>query len=62
MSSRPCCVQDRVLTAGTFVDEDYRSAPRGAIVVAVACTRPVSTCFCASMGTGPEVREATTWY
>jgi len=50
-------IQDRVLTGGTFVDEDYRSRREAAIVVAVACTRAVSTCFCTSMGTGPEVRE-----
>jgi NAD(P)H-flavin reductase/Pyruvate/2-oxoacid:ferredoxin oxidoreductase delta subunit len=39
------------------VDEDYRARRSAAIVVAVQCTRAVSTCFCASMGTGPEVRS-----
>jgi NAD(P)H-flavin reductase/Pyruvate/2-oxoacid:ferredoxin oxidoreductase delta subunit len=49
-------VQDRVLAGGTFVDEDYRARRESALVVAVQCTRATSTCFCASMGTGPEVR------
>jgi sulfhydrogenase subunit beta (sulfur reductase) len=50
-------VQDRVLAGGTFVDEDYRARRAAAIVVAVQCTRAGATCFCASMGTGPEVRS-----
>ena len=48
-------VQDRVLTGGPFTDEDYRARRAAALVVAVQCTRAGSTCFCASMGTGPEV-------
>jgi NAD(P)H-flavin reductase/Fe-S-cluster-containing hydrogenase component 2 len=57
---RPCevaamLVQDRVLAGGPFVDEDYRARRQASLVVAVACTRSGSTCFCASMGTGPEV-------
>jgi NAD(P)H-flavin reductase/Pyruvate/2-oxoacid:ferredoxin oxidoreductase delta subunit len=49
-------IQDRVLAEGTFVDEDYRARRESALVVAVQCTRAGSGCFCASMGTGPEVR------
>ena len=48
-------VQDRVLAGGPFVDDDYRARRAAALVVAVQCTRAGSTCFCASMGTGPEV-------
>jgi sulfhydrogenase subunit beta (sulfur reductase) len=48
-------VQDRVLAAGPFVDEDYRARRAAAFVIAVQCTRAGGTCFCASMGTGPEV-------
>lgn len=47
--------QDRVLAQGPFVDEDYRARRAATIVVAVQCTRSWSTCFCTSMGTGPEV-------
>ncbi|MGZ8564036.1 MAG: sulfite reductase subunit A, partial [Candidatus Limnocylindria bacterium] len=50
-------VQDRVLAGGTYVDEDYRARRESAIVVAVECTRAGANCFCASMGTGPEVRS-----
>ena len=50
-------IHDRVLAGGAFVDEDYRARRDGALVVAVQCTRAASTCFCASMGTGPEVRD-----
>jgi NAD(P)H-flavin reductase/NAD-dependent dihydropyrimidine dehydrogenase PreA subunit len=50
-------VQDRVLAGGPFVDDDYRARRAAALVVAVQCTRSGSTCFCASMGTGPEVDQ-----
>jgi NAD(P)H-flavin reductase/formate hydrogenlyase subunit 6/NADH:ubiquinone oxidoreductase subunit I len=48
-------IHDRVLQGGPFVDEDYRARRASVLVVAVECGRPSSTCFCASMGTGPEV-------
>lgn len=55
---RPCDVAgievaDRVAVAGG----DHAAARRRAdtVVVAVNCTRAVDTCFCVSMGTGPEV-------
>ena len=50
-------VQDRALAAGPFVDDDYRARRAAALVIAVQCTRAGSTCFCTSMGTGPEVTE-----
>ena len=50
-------VQDRVLAGGPFVDDDFRARRAEALVIAVQCTRAVSTCFCTSMGTGPEVTE-----
>ncbi len=36
------------------VDADYVDRRRGTFVVAVTCSDPGSTCFCASMGTGPR--------
>jgi NAD(P)H-flavin reductase/NAD-dependent dihydropyrimidine dehydrogenase PreA subunit len=48
-------VQDRALAGAPFVDDDYRARRANALVVAVQCTRAGSTCFCTSMGTGPEV-------
>jgi NAD(P)H-flavin reductase/Pyruvate/2-oxoacid:ferredoxin oxidoreductase delta subunit len=50
-------VQDRVLSGGPFTDPDYGARRSAAIVVAVQCTHPASTCFCTSMGTGPEARD-----
>ncbi|WP_033349621.1 4Fe-4S dicluster domain-containing protein [Kitasatospora aureofaciens] len=55
---RPCdlraiAVQDRVLTGGRHRDPVYQGRRSGAFLVAVECTEPGATCFCASMGTGP---------
>jgi sulfhydrogenase subunit beta (sulfur reductase) len=49
-------VQDRVLLGGTVADPVYRARREGALLIAVQCGRAGRTCFCASMGTGPEVR------
>jgi NAD(P)H-flavin reductase/Pyruvate/2-oxoacid:ferredoxin oxidoreductase delta subunit len=49
-------IQDRVFLGGPYTDEDYRTRRRNALVVAVNCTSAASTCFCTSMGTGPEAR------
>ncbi len=56
---RPCelqalAVQDRVLAKGEFVDRHYAASRKGTFIVAVNCTVPGGTCFCASMGTGPK--------
>jgi sulfhydrogenase subunit beta (sulfur reductase) len=48
-------VQDRVFLGGQFSDEDFRARRAASFIVAVQCTTSSSTCFCASMGTGPEV-------
>jgi len=56
---RPCelhaiAVQDRVFLHGQHVDRDYASRRRDAFLVVVECGSPASTCFCTSLGTGPE--------
>ncbi len=48
-------IHDDVLAGGPYIDEDYADRRGKAFIVAVQCARPASTCFCASMGTGPEV-------
>jgi NAD(P)H-flavin reductase/NAD-dependent dihydropyrimidine dehydrogenase PreA subunit len=48
-------IQDRVLMEGPVADPDYAARRRAAIVVAVECTVAGATCFCTSMGTGPEI-------
>lgn len=59
---RPCelsaiAVQDKALLDGPFADSVYRNARENAFIVAVQCTRSASTCFCASMGTGPKIKD-----
>jgi NAD(P)H-flavin reductase len=48
-------VQDRVLMEGPVADPDYAGRRRAALVIAVECTVAGATCFCTSMGTGPEI-------
>lgn len=48
-------IHDDVLAKGPYVDADYEARRAGNLVVAVECARPSGTCFCSSMGTGPEV-------
>jgi sulfhydrogenase subunit beta (sulfur reductase) len=65
---RPCELaalrtNDRVLGGpdnGHFrceLDSYYRQGRQDAVIVAVNCTRPGGTCFCVSMGTGPQATE-----
>jgi len=59
---RPCelaaiAIQDKVFTAGPYADPLYRRQRENLFLVAVNCTRPGGTCFCGSMGTGPEARS-----
>jgi ferredoxin len=55
-------VQDKVFLdrAGQFTDPHYARARERLFLVAVECEHPGGTCFCASMGTGPEVRDRDT--
>ncbi|HLX34827.1 MAG TPA: 4Fe-4S dicluster domain-containing protein [Candidatus Limnocylindrales bacterium] len=48
-------IHDRVLTGGPAVDADYAARRSDLFVVAVECALATATCFCGSMGTGPEV-------
>ena len=48
-------IQDGVFLGSQFTDEDFRARRAAAFIVAVQCTTSSSTCFCTSMGTGPEV-------
>jgi formate hydrogenlyase subunit 6/NADH:ubiquinone oxidoreductase subunit I len=51
-------VQDRVFInrAGTFTDPHYAKVRERLFLIAVECEHPGGTCFCASMGAGPEVQ------
>ena len=50
-------IQDTVLTGGPYVDADYAARRASALIIAVNCTTAASTCFCTSMGSGPEVTQ-----
>ena len=50
-------VQDRVLRDGRYPDPHYAAARQRAFFVGVNCAAPAPTCFCTSMGTGPEVQR-----
>ena len=50
-------VQDRVLAGGPHPEPRYVGRRRDVFVVAVTCSDPAATCFCASTGTGPEVTD-----
>lgn len=50
-------IHDRVFTTPPYVDTHYRVRRDAAFIVGVNCTRAGGTCFCASMGTGPRLRE-----
>ncbi len=51
-------IQDRVLVGGSYPDPDYARRRDSVFVVAVHCSDPAATCFCASMGTGPRAPGA----
>jgi sulfhydrogenase subunit beta (sulfur reductase) len=59
---RPCDLAaigrlDRVMAGGAVPDPAYVARRDRVFVVAVNCTEPGGTCFCASMGTGPEAHD-----
>jgi len=59
---RPCevaamAIQDRVLSGGAYIDDRYKTLRERAFIIAVNCGHPAGMCFCASMGTGPEVKN-----
>jgi sulfhydrogenase subunit beta (sulfur reductase) len=47
-------VHDRTFAQGQHTDPVYQGRRDQAFIVAVNCTRSVDTCFCASVGTGPQ--------
>ncbi|MBI4419144.1 MAG: 4Fe-4S dicluster domain-containing protein [Ignavibacteriales bacterium] len=56
---RPCdlralAILDSVYLNGGASDSTYRQRREKTLIIAVNCTRAGGTCFCASMGTGPE--------
>jgi sulfhydrogenase subunit beta (sulfur reductase) len=50
-------IQDKVFNHKLAVYSQYRQRREHLFIMAVNCTRAVNTCFCVSMGAGPEVTE-----
>jgi len=50
-------MQDRIFLQDRFRDTHYEARRADAFFVAVDCTHPAATCFCASMGTGPRAES-----
>jgi ferredoxin len=50
-------IQDRVLLGDRYSDPIYAERRRSVFVVAVQCTQASSSCFCASLGTGPKAKN-----
>jgi ferredoxin len=48
--------QDRVLQGDKYRDPVYAKQREGGFIVAVQCSQSAPTCFCVSMGTGPNVK------
>lgn len=48
-------IQDNVFTNGKYIDSTYQSRREKAFIIAVNCGQAGGTCFCVSMGTGPQV-------
>jgi formate hydrogenlyase subunit 6/NADH:ubiquinone oxidoreductase subunit I len=49
-------IQDKVFLESGPVDVRYQAARAGVLTIAVNCAVAGGTCFCVSMGTGPECR------
>jgi len=49
-------IQDRVFDNGEYADSEYRARRRNVLLIAVSCSRAGGTCFCASTGSGPQVK------
>ena len=50
-------IQDKVFTADQYSDPLYNGIRKKVFIVAVNCTHPGGTCFCASLGTGPKAES-----
>jgi formate hydrogenlyase subunit 6/NADH:ubiquinone oxidoreductase subunit I len=50
-------IQDRVFLGGPYRDIPYGARRQDAFIVAVNCSEAGGTCFCASMGAGPNVES-----
>jgi ferredoxin len=50
-------LQDAHFLEGSYVDPHYAARRSNLFLIAVECSHPAATCFCASTGDGPHVRQ-----
>ncbi len=50
-------IQDKAFMRPDFTDPIYKARRERVFILSVNCLHPASTCFCTSMGTGPEVKS-----
>lgn len=50
-------IQDAAFMRPDFTDPIYKSRRERVFILSVNCLHPSETCFCTSMGTGPEVKS-----
>lgn len=50
-------IQDRIFLHDAYRDPYYATRREGLFLIVVNCTRALSTCFCASMETGPRAKN-----
>ena len=50
-------IQDGIFMRSDFTDPIYQARREKLFILAVYCLNPARTCFCASMGTGPRVKD-----
>jgi hypothetical protein len=50
-------LQDKHFIQGTEVDAHYARRREGVLIIAVNCTHPAETCFCAATGDGPNAES-----
>jgi sulfhydrogenase subunit beta (sulfur reductase) len=64
LGARPCDIAavlllDQVFSGKDYTDVYYAKKREKTTLIGLACNRPLSTCFCASMGGGPFVRRGS---
>ena len=48
-------IQDKIFLGGDYVDLHYKERRENALIIAVECFNTCETCFCDSVGSGPEI-------
>lgn len=50
-------IQDKIFMGGAYIDPSYKKRREQALIVSVECFNSCETCFCDSVGSGPEIPE-----